>query len=117
MSTFSRFRKNGITSLKESVDYESQRLRRIKRKNELRRRQQQQQQEGALAPAADNVNSPMSIKSEDLSNGGSPMPGLGAGIGSAATMSPAAAKEEKVSNILCGRRTPTGYFMVDFPPS
>ena len=37
-----RFRKNGITRLKEGADYEAQRLRRIRRKNELRKKLQQQ---------------------------------------------------------------------------
>lgn len=56
-----RFRKNGIVKLKDSHDFEIQRLRRIRRKKELNKR------------ADLDCDSPISIKSEDLSNGASPM--------------------------------------------
>ena len=101
-----RFRKNGVTRLKEGADYEAQRLRRIRRKNEMRRKQQQQQQDGGagatlapVAPAAESVGSPLSIKSEDMSNGGSPLTmGFLSGLGVGA-MSPATAHALKEFNV------------------
>ncbi len=83
-----RYRKNGITQLKEGTEFENQRLRRIRRKNELRRKLQQQDSLGVPEPASP----ALSIKSEDMSNGGSPVMFTGSG----AAMSPAAPKEEKV---------------------
>eukprot|EP00095_Tigriopus_kingsejongensis_P002498 maker-scaffold64_size435223-snap-gene-2.30 protein:Tk02498 transcript:maker-scaffold64_size435223-snap-gene-2.30-mRNA-1 annotation:"low quality protein: transcriptional adapter 2-beta" len=55
-----RYRKNGVLKLKDSHEYESQRLRRIRRRKELGKR-------------SEICDSPLSIKSEDWNTSGSPM--------------------------------------------
>lgn len=72
-----RMRKNGITKISDSVEFEVQRVRRNNRKKNEKRRQQQNAILGehaaelnmvALAP------SPLSIKSEDLGGSAAPSP-------------------------------------------
>jgi hypothetical protein len=68
-----RVRKNGVTKLSDSIEFEVQRVRRNNRKKNEKRRQQQN---AILGEAAAELNltlaqSPMSIKSEDIGNCGS----------------------------------------------
>ena len=68
-----RMRKNGITKLSDSLEFEVQRIRRNNRKKNEKRRQQQN---AILGEAAAELNltlahSPISIKSEDLGTCGS----------------------------------------------
>ena len=66
---YRRFRKNGISQLKDSTEYEVQRLRRIKRKNDLKRRMENTNFDVMS-------NSPMSFRSGDEMSGGVGSPGM-----------------------------------------
>ena len=66
-----RFRKNGITRTKESADFERERLKRIRRRNEMRRRQQQQQGQQGQGGGQDSLLTPGAAEAaagQDLKN-------------------------------------------------